>query len=157
MFARRVRGPSAGAENLARTGDFGCVSSKLTRSAKSACTGGSPRIRGADINTNTVVLVVVAILVALALAGIVAAVGYKLRTDRRLLGSAGILDEMAEDARLVEQQDHLADDLATKAQAAQLDSGIEAFRTRGRRRESADSRDAADMRAQLKDHGSPTD
>jgi hypothetical protein len=109
------------------------------------------------MNTNTVVLVVVAILVALALAGIVAAVGFKLRADRRLLGGAGILDEMAEDALLVEQQDHLADELATNARAAEVDSGIEAFRTRGRRRESADSREAADMRAQLKDHGSPPD
>jgi hypothetical protein len=107
--------------------------------------------------SNTVVLIIVAVAVALVLVGVVAGFRYKFRPERRLLGGASILDEAAEDARLVERQDHLGEELATKAQAAQIDSGIEAFRSRGRRRESADSREAADMRAQLKDHGSPTD
>jgi hypothetical protein len=106
--------------------------------------------------SNTVVLVVVAVLAAVALAGVVVAVGYRLRADRRLLGGTGILDEVAEDARLVQQQDHLADELASKARAAEVDGNIDAFRKRGRRNESADARETADMRAQLKDHGNPT-
>jgi hypothetical protein len=57
---------------------------------------------------------------------------------------------MAEDARLVARRD-AAEQIESDAQAAQVDSDIEAFRNRGRRAESSDSRDTADMRAQLRD------
>ena len=101
------------------------------------------------MTTNTVVLIIVAVVVALILAGVVAGFRYKLRSERRLLGGTSILDEVVEDARVAQ--------LTTDAQAAQVDSGIEAFRNRGRRSESADSRQTADIRAQLKDQGSRTD
>jgi hypothetical protein len=100
------------------------------------------------VTTNTVVLIIVAVVVALVLAGVVVVVGYKLRGERRLLGGAGVLDEMAMDARAAQ--------LVAKDQAAQVGSEIAAFRKRGRKRESTDSREAADMRAQLKD-ATPTE
>jgi hypothetical protein len=102
------------------------------------------------VTTNTVVLIIVALVVALVLAGVVMIFGYKLRAERRLLGGGGVLDEMTADA--------LASDvLNTKAHVAHVDSEIAAFRDRGRKQESADSRDTADMRAQLKDHGTLAD
>lgn len=101
------------------------------------------------MTTNTVVLIIVAVIVALVLASVVAIFRYKLRAENRLLGDTSILDEMADDARAVQ--------ITTKDQAAQFDSEIEAFRTRERRKESSDSRDTADMRAQLKDRVSPTE
>jgi hypothetical protein len=103
------------------------------------------------VNTNTIVLIVVTILVAFALAGVVAVFTRTFRAERRLLGVAGILDEMAEDAPLMAHHDDIAQRVASDAQAAQVDSDIQAFRNRGRRAESADSRDTADMRAQLRD------
>lgn len=108
------------------------------------------------MTTNTVVLIIVAAAVALVLVGVVVGFGYKLRAERRLLGGTSLLHEMAEDARLAQLEDDV-DDVTTNAQASQLDSEIKAFRTRGRRRESADSRQTADMRAQLKDRSSRTD
>ena len=45
-----------------------------------------------------------------------------------------MLDEAADDARRAAQHDEVE---SAKAQAAQVDSDIEAFRTRGHRRESA--------------------
>ena len=102
------------------------------------------------MNTNTIVLIVVTILVAFALAGVVVVFTRKFRAERRLLGGAGILDEMAEDARMVARHD-AAEQIESDAQAAQVDTDIQAFRNRGRRAESADSREAADMRAQLRD------
>ncbi|BBZ26676.1 hypothetical protein MMAD_09710 [Mycolicibacterium madagascariense] len=97
------------------------------------------------MSTNTVVLIVVAIVVALILVGIVTWFGIKFRADRRMLGGNGILDEAEEDARLE------AEVLSRRAQAANVDNGIKAFRTRSRRTQSPDARQAADMRAQLKD------
>jgi hypothetical protein len=109
----------------------------------SACTGGPTRIRGAAMTTNTVVLIIVAVAVALIVVGVITWFGVKFRAERRMLGGNGILDEVAEDARLEAE-------LVSKAQAAQVDSEIKAFRSRGRRKESADARQTADMRAQLK-------
>lgn len=99
--------------------------------------------------TNTVVLIIVAVLVALVLASVVVGFGYKLRAERRILGGAGILDEITEDARAAQ--------VATEGRSAHVDSEIEAFRNQGRREESADSRQTADMRAQLKNPVSPSD
>ncbi len=102
------------------------------------------------MNTNSIVLIVVAILVALTLAGVVVGFKFKFRAERRMLGGASMRREIAEDARLGQLPDEMAAEPTVEAQAAQIDSGIAAFRNRGRRRESADSRDTADMRAQLK-------
>jgi hypothetical protein len=107
------------------------------------------------VNTNTIVLIVVTILVALALAGVVAGFTRKFRAERRLLGDVGILDEMVEDAHLVAHYD--AQQVDEDARAGRVDDDIEAFRNRGRRSESADSREAADMRAQLRDGGGHPD
>ncbi|WP_284228911.1 hypothetical protein [Mycobacterium antarcticum] len=96
-------------------------------------------------------LIVVAVLVALALAGVVVGFKRKFRAERRLLGGATILDEIAEDALFAQHREEAAAEGTTKSQAAQLDSGIEAFRTRTRPHESPDVKDAADMREQLKD------
>ena len=101
------------------------------------------------MQTNTVVMIIVAVVVALVLVAVVVTVRYKLRAERRLLGGVGVLDEMADDARAAQQ-------VATR-QSLQVDDGIAAFRSRGRKQESADSRDTADMRAQLKDHTAPTE
>ena len=57
------------------------------------------------MNTNSIVLIVVAILVALVLACAVAIFSRKSRAERRLLGGASILGEMAEGAKLVQHQD----------------------------------------------------
>jgi cytochrome c-type biogenesis protein CcmH/NrfG len=73
------------------------------------------------MTTNTVVLIIVAILVALALAGIVAVFKYEFRAEWRYFGRVHILDELAEDARLARRQDEIANELTTKAQAAQLE------------------------------------
>lgn len=100
------------------------------------------------MTTNTVVLIIVAIVVALVLVAVVVIVRYKLRAECRLLGDVGVLDEMADDARAAQR--------VANRQALHVDDGIAAFRNRGRKQESADSRDTADMRAQLKDH-TPTD
>lgn len=54
---------------------------------------------------NSIVLIVVAILVALALAGLVAIFSRKFRTDRRLLGGATVLGEMAADAAVVQHRE----------------------------------------------------
>ncbi len=102
------------------------------------------------MTTNSIVLIVVAILVALALAGVVAGFKRKFRAERHLLGGASILDEIAEDALVVQHRDEMAAELTAKTQATQVDSGIAAFRNRSRSSESADTRDTAAMRAQLK-------
>ncbi len=91
------------------------------------------------MNTNSIVMVVAAVLVALILAGVVAGFKRKFRAEQRLLGGASMCREISEGG-----------ELAAKAQAAQVDSGIAAFRNRGRRRDSADIRETADIRAQLK-------
>lgn len=96
------------------------------------------------MSTNTVVLIVVAVAVVLVFIAVIAWFGVKFRAERRILGGNGILDEVAADARLEAE-------LAAKLKALQVNSEIKAFRTRGRRKESADSRQAADMRAQLND------
>ncbi|MEU0499019.1 hypothetical protein [Mycobacterium sp. NPDC006124] len=57
------------------------------------------------MTTNSIVLIVVAVLVALALAGMVAIFSRKFRGDRRLLGRASVVDELAADARAVQQRD----------------------------------------------------
>jgi hypothetical protein len=57
------------------------------------------------VNTNSIVLIVVAILVALVLAAAVAIFKRKFRAERRLLGGTSILGEMAADAKLVQRQD----------------------------------------------------
>lgn len=74
---------------------------------------------------------------ALALVGMVAGVRYKCRGDRRKLGSHGMLAEAEDDALLVAHHEQLKVELAAKAQAAQVDSDIEAFRERGKRKDSA--------------------
>ncbi|MCV7132393.1 hypothetical protein H7J06_05290 [Mycobacterium hodleri] len=56
---------------------------------------------------NSIVLIVVAVLVALALAGLVAIFSRKFRADRRLLGGATVLGEMAADAAVVQHRDDL--------------------------------------------------
>lgn len=57
------------------------------------------------MTTNSIVLIVVAILVVLALAGLVAIFSRKFRTDRRLLGGATVLGEMAAEAKVVQHRD----------------------------------------------------
>ncbi|TPG34166.1 hypothetical protein [Mycolicibacterium hodleri] len=109
------------------------------------------------MSTNSIVLTVVAALVALTLVGVVMGFKRKFRAERHLLGGASLRQEIDEDARLGRLNDEMTDELTAKAQAAQIDSGIAAFRSRGRRGESADSREAADMRQQLKDHGTRAD
>ncbi|KAA0098957.1 hypothetical protein CIW49_13890 [Mycolicibacterium sp. P1-18] len=59
------------------------------------------------MTTNSIVLIVVAILVALALAGVVAIFSRKFRSDRRLLGGATVLGEMAADAAVIQHRDDL--------------------------------------------------
>ena len=59
------------------------------------------------MTTNSIVLIVVAILVALALAGLVAIFSRKFRTDRRLLGEASVVGEMAEEAKIVQHRDEV--------------------------------------------------
>ena len=59
------------------------------------------------MTTNSIVLIVVAILVALALAGVVAIFSRKFRSDRRLLGGATVLGEMAADAAVTQHRDDL--------------------------------------------------
>ena len=57
------------------------------------------------MTTNSIVLIVVAVLVMLALAGVVAIFSRKFRTDRRLLGEASVVGEMAEEAKMVQHRD----------------------------------------------------
>jgi flagellar basal body-associated protein FliL len=57
------------------------------------------------VTTTSIVLIVVAILVALALAGVVAIFSRKFRSDRRLLGGATVLGEMAADAAVNQHRD----------------------------------------------------
>jgi len=59
------------------------------------------------VTTNSIVLIVVAILVALALAALVAIFFRKFRSDRRLLGGATVLGEMAADAAVQERRAEL--------------------------------------------------
>ena len=59
------------------------------------------------MTTNSIVLIVVAVLVSLALAGMVAIFSRKFRSDRRLLGGATVLGEMAADAAVVQHRDDL--------------------------------------------------
>lgn len=107
------------------------------------------------MNTNSIVLIVVAVLVALALVGAVAGFAHKFRAERHLLGGAGILDELAADARVAAYHDN--NERTSKERTVRVDNDIRAFRNRGRRRESADSRTTADIRAQLREQSSPTD
>ena len=57
------------------------------------------------MTTNSIVLIVVAVFVALALAGVVAIFSRKFRSDRRLLGGATVLGEMAAEAAVVQHRD----------------------------------------------------
>jgi len=134
---------------------FGGVVNQIDTWLISASTGGLRESEAPVVNTNTIVLIVVTILVALALAGVVAGFTRKFRAERRLLGDVGIIDEMVEDANLAAHYD--AQQVDEQARAVRVDDDIKAFRNRGRRAESTDSRDAADMRAQLRDEGGHSD
>ncbi|WP_156720816.1 hypothetical protein [Mycobacterium sp. Root135] len=57
------------------------------------------------MTTNSIVLIVVAVFVTLALAGVVAIFSRKFRSDRRLLGGATVLGEMAAEAAVVQHRD----------------------------------------------------
>ena len=59
------------------------------------------------MNTNTIVLIVIAIVVSLVLAGGVVFFSRKFRAERRLLGGATLLSEMAAGADLVQHEDDL--------------------------------------------------
>ncbi|MBJ7339314.1 hypothetical protein [Mycolicibacterium sp.] len=107
--------------------------------------------------TNSIVLSVVAVFVALTLVGVVVFFKRKFRAEQRLLGGPSLRREIAEDALFDQLDGEMTDPTEAKTQAAHLDSEIAAFRSRGRRAQSADSRETADMREQLKDHGSLTD
>ena len=69
-------------------------------------------------------MVVVAVFAVLALAGLVALWGRRLRGERRLFAGTSLLDEAVEDARLVEQHDRLVDELAAKDHAPQREPGL---------------------------------
>ncbi len=111
--------------------------------------------RRTPISDNSTVLIIVSVLVTLGLVGMVAGVRYTCRGDRRSLG--GLLDEPEDDALLIEQHDRLADETAAKDQAAQVDSDIEAFRERGRLKNSvARASETAHLREQLSDRDDRT-
>ena len=59
------------------------------------------------MNTNSIVLIVIAVVVALVLAGVVVFFSRKFRAERRLLGGATLLGEMAAGADLVQREDDL--------------------------------------------------
>jgi hypothetical protein len=87
--------------------------------------------------TNTIVLVAVVAAVALIAVGLCVAVTYRFRADKRQLAGGSILDQAMQDA----QED------AAVAQAARVEVGIEAFRTR-RRGEQAAARDESETTAE---------
>ncbi|OBB60068.1 hypothetical protein A5757_10360 [Mycobacterium sp. 852013-51886_SCH5428379] len=72
------------------------------------------------MTTNTVVLIAVVAAVALIAAALSLAVTYRFRADRRQLAGGSILDQAVQDT----QEDAM--------QAARVEVGIEAFRTRRR-------------------------
>jgi len=77
--------------------------------------------------SNTALLVAVAVAVALALIGILLAVTYRFRADRRQLAGGSIIDQAVQDAH----------EDAAIAQAARVEVGIEAFRVRRKNEQAA--------------------
>jgi hypothetical protein len=81
--------------------------------------------QGADIATNTTILITVVAMVAVLLAGILAAVVYKTRREGEI-----IRDPAENSARQVRHHLALADEYALKAHAAQTEVDIKTARAR---------------------------
>ena len=78
--------------------------------------------------TNTTVLIVVAAIAALVLAGMLAGVAYKTRTQGRHVKGETIPDQAEEDALRLRRQEALADEYAARAHAAQVEIDIKTVR-----------------------------
>ena len=78
--------------------------------------------------TNTMVLIVVAALAVLVLAGVLALVVYKTRTQGRHGKGETIRDQADEDVLRLRRQEALADESAARAHAAQVEIDIKTAR-----------------------------
>jgi Na+-translocating ferredoxin:NAD+ oxidoreductase RnfG subunit len=78
--------------------------------------------------TNTTVLIVVAAMSALLLAGMLAGVAYKTRTQQRHVKGETIRDQAEQNALQVRHQEALADESAVKAHAAQVEVDVKTAR-----------------------------
>ena len=78
--------------------------------------------------TNTAVLIIVAALAALVLAGLLAVVVCKTRTQQRHGRGATIRDQAEEDALRLRRREALADESAARAHAAQVEVDIKTVR-----------------------------
>jgi hypothetical protein len=77
----------------------------------------------ADMATNTTILISVVAALLLGLAGILAAVVYKTRTDGARIG-----DQAGDNARHLEHQQAVADECAVQAHAAQVEVDVKSAR-----------------------------
>jgi hypothetical protein len=97
--------------------------------------------------TNTTVLIVVAAMAALLLAGMLAGVAFKTRTQQRQLKGQTIRDQAEENALQVRHQEALAEEFAVKAHAAQVEVDIKTARVcRLQRQEAVHRSEAATCR-----------
>ncbi len=78
--------------------------------------------------TNTMVLIIVASLATLVLAGALALVAYKTRSQKRHGKGETIHDQADEDALRLRRQEALADESAGRAHAAQVEIDIKTVR-----------------------------
>jgi hypothetical protein len=100
--------------------------------------------------TNTTVLILVAAMAALLLAGMLAGVVYKTRTQQRHVEGETIRDQGEQNALQVRQHDALAEDSAVNAPAAQVELDINTARACRLQRQAAVHRsEAAASRDQL--------
>jgi predicted component of type VI protein secretion system len=84
--------------------------------------------------TNTTILITVVAAVLLGLAGILAAVVYKTRTDGDRIGDQG-----GNNARHLEHQQAVADECAVQAHAAQVEVDVKSARARDLHRQASDA------------------
>src|ERR1700676_70581 len=108
--------------------------------------------------TNTTVLIVVAAMAALLLAGMLAGVAFKTRTQQRQPKGETIRDRAEEDALQVRHQEALAEEFAGKAHAAQVEVDIKTARVgRLQRQEAVHRSEAATCRDQLNEQKNRAD
>ena len=86
---------------------------------------------------NTMLLIVVAALAVLALAGMIAGVGYKTRTRQRHVYGETLRGQAGEDELRLRHQETLADEALARAHAAQVEVDIKTVRADRLQRQAA--------------------
>ncbi|MGO4442247.1 hypothetical protein AB4Z42_02705 [Mycobacterium sp. 2YAF39] len=96
--------------------------------------------KGADIATNTIILIVVTAAALFVLAGVIKIASSRMSVPRHRGKSATIHDRFAEDALRLRRQEAVADELDARAHAAEVEIDIKTARACRLQQQATDSR-----------------